>query len=73
MALATWCDSGACGFDGSIADGLALPDGSGSQVPKYSSEINVGGSLTYGFNWRLNKCTGLGHQDRDLAPDVLAG
>ncbi len=53
-------DSGACGFDGSIAEGLALPDGSGSKVPKYSSEINVGGSLTYGFNWRLNKCTGLG-------------
>jgi len=49
--------SGACGFDGSIADGLALPDG--SQELKYSSEINVGGSLTYGFNWRLNKCTGV--------------
>jgi len=49
--------SGACGFDGSIDDGLALADG--SQVPKFSSEINVGGSLTYGFNWRLNKCTGL--------------
>jgi fibronectin type 3 domain-containing protein len=50
--------SGACGFNGSIADGLAMADG--SQVPKYSSEVNVGGSLTYGFNWRLNKCTGLG-------------
>ncbi|WP_298834936.1 fibronectin type III domain-containing protein [uncultured Piscinibacter sp.] len=45
----------ACGFNGSIAEGLAVPDG--SQVPKYSSEINVGGSLTYGFNWRLNQCT----------------
>lgn len=45
----------ACGFNGSIAEGLALADG--SQVPKYGAEINVGGSLTYGFNWRLNQCT----------------
>jgi fibronectin type 3 domain-containing protein len=44
-----------CGFDGSIADGLALADG--GQQAKYSAEINVGGSLTYGFNWRLNQCT----------------
>jgi fibronectin type 3 domain-containing protein len=50
-------DSGNCGFNGSIAEGLALPDG--SQLAKYSSEINVGGSLTYGFNWRLNRCTGV--------------
>jgi hypothetical protein len=50
--------SGNCGFSGSIADGLALADG--SQEAKYSSEINVGGSLTYGFNWRLNRCTGVG-------------
>jgi fibronectin type 3 domain-containing protein len=49
--------AGECGFNGSIADGLAMADG--SQAPKYSAEINVGGSLTYGFNWRLNKCTGL--------------
>jgi len=44
-----------CGFNGSIAEGLALPDG-GTQT-KYGSEINVGGSQTYGFNWRLNQCT----------------
>lgn len=44
-----------CGFNGSIAEGLALPDG-GAQT-KYGSEINVGGSQTYGFNWRLNQCT----------------
>ena len=43
-----------CGFDGSIAEGLALPDG--SDVPKYAAEINVGGSLTYGFNWFINQC-----------------
>ncbi len=47
--------SKACGFNGSIAEGLALADG--SRVPKYSAEINVGGSQTYGFNWRLNNCT----------------
>jgi hypothetical protein len=47
--------SKACGFNGSIADGLALADG--SRLPKYSAEINVGGSQTYGFNWRLNNCT----------------
>ncbi|MGD9832636.1 MAG: fibronectin type III domain-containing protein [Piscinibacter sp.] len=45
----------ACGFNGSIAEGLAVADG--SQVPKYGAEINVGGSLTYGFNWRLNQCS----------------
>lgn len=44
-----------CGFNGSVAEGLALPDG-GEQA-KYASEINVGGSQTYGFNWRLNQCT----------------
>lgn len=44
----------ACGFNGSIAEGLALADG--SQVARYASEINVSGSLTYGFNWRLNQC-----------------
>lgn len=44
-----------CGFNGSVAEGLAVADG--SQEPKYGAEINVGGSLTYGFNWRLNQCT----------------
>lgn len=44
-----------CGFNGSIAEGLALPDG--TDVPKYASEINVGGSLTYGLNWFINQCT----------------
>jgi hypothetical protein len=44
----------ACGFNGSIAEGLALPDG--KAAARYSSEINVGGSQTYGFNWRLNQC-----------------
>jgi hypothetical protein len=44
-----------CAFEGSIADGLALADG--SRLPKYSSEINVGGSLTYGFNWFINRCS----------------
>jgi hypothetical protein len=44
----------ACGFNGSIAEGLAMADGSG--VVRYSAEINVGGSQTYGFNWRLNQC-----------------
>ncbi|MEN9776115.1 MAG: hypothetical protein RL322_3185 [Pseudomonadota bacterium] len=44
-----------CGFDGSVAEGLAVPDGGG--VARYSAEINVGGSQTYGFNWRLNQCT----------------
>jgi fibronectin type 3 domain-containing protein len=44
-----------CGFEGSIAEALALPDG--SQLAKYTAEINVGGSQTYGFNWRLGQCT----------------
>ena len=44
-----------CGFDGSVAEGLAVPDG--SDVAKYAAEINVGGSQTYGFNWRINQCT----------------
>lgn len=44
-----------CGFNGSVADGFKIPDG--GSVPRYSAEINVGGSQTYGFNWRLNQCT----------------
>ena len=44
-----------CGFEGSVAQGLALPDG--TTAPKYSAEINVGGSQTYGFNWALSRCT----------------
>lgn len=43
----------ACNFDGSIWEGFALPD---SSQQKYSSEINVGGAITYGFNWRLGSC-----------------
>lgn len=43
-----------CGFNGSIAEGFALPD---SSLVKYSSEINVAGAITYGFNWRLGACT----------------
>lgn len=45
-----------CGFSGTVADGLSVPDGSGSSVAKYGGEINVGGSQTYGFNWRLSQC-----------------
>ena len=43
-----------CGFEGSIAEGLALPDG--TRLPKYAAEINVGGSQTYGFNWAISRC-----------------
>lgn len=43
-----------CNFTGSIAEGFALPDGS---PLKFSSEVNVGGSLTYGFNWKITSCT----------------
>lgn len=45
----------ACGFNGSIADGFAVADG--KATARYSAEINVGGSQTYGFNWRLNQCS----------------
>lgn len=43
-----------CGFDGSVAEGLRVADG--SRLPRYGAEINVGGAQTYGFNWRLNQC-----------------
>ena len=45
--------SNLCNYEGSIWEGIALPD---SSQLKYSSEINVGGSITYGFNWRLGSC-----------------
>jgi hypothetical protein len=42
-----------CNFTGSIAEGFGLED---SNPAKYGSEINVAGSLTYGYNWKLGSC-----------------
>jgi len=52
-----------CLFDKSIAESYALPDN--QQALKYSTEINVAGAITYGYNWRLNSC--------GLPPEQRAG
>jgi hypothetical protein len=40
-------------FDKSVAESFALADGSGEKG--YAGELNVGGSLVYGYNFQLNK------------------
>lgn len=46
----------ACEFDNTIYGSFDLPDS--DQTKKYTTEVNVGGAITYGYNWRLSTCPG---------------
>jgi hypothetical protein len=43
-----------CSYEGTIVEGFSKAD---NDQTKYSTEINVGGAITYGFNWRLGTCS----------------
>lgn len=58
-----------CNRKGSIVDGLGLLCNDQTRCP---TEINVGGAITCGFNWRLGTCsTGLAEK-QDPGADLRA-